>query len=399
MNPYAIPALAVSIVSAILGIYVFRKDPGTRFNKAFLIFAVCLAIWTLGKFMKRAAVVSPDFGSMVENIAVIFIGPLMLRFVSIIQPATNPPILKKGYFWWLIYAVGLVFVGFLFSGNLIGETTLGLWGYDHSLEAAYGFFAVYFLGLMYASTVRLFQIFFITRTRDVLHEQSKLIFIGAVVAIGLGSATDVVLPLAGYAVVPLTSIGLLIFLALVGYAILKYKLLAIPQIRRFFRPVPEAFLKTKMRFQLENGRSYLVEEKEPSLSAGIFLDQTTHGVPGLWITSPNQKKSYKIGLRKTAVLLLTTKLLPGETLHSIDRLESLKALVENEIGLAGGTLVVAVDCFEDIVLANAFRLGIEFIEQLSKICSRHSSNLIVRVDPHKFTSRQLSIIEKVIPKI
>ena len=87
---------------------------------------------------------------------------------------------------------------------------------------------------MFTSIVRLFTIFFLTETRDVLHEQSKWIFIGAVLMVGAGSFTEFGLPLAGVDIVPLTSFGMLCFEVLVGYSIIKHNLLTIPQLRRFF---------------------------------------------------------------------------------------------------------------------------------------------------------------------
>ena len=57
-------------------------------------------------------------------------------------------------------------------------------------------------------------------------------------------------------------------------------------------------------------------------------------------------------------------------------------------------MLVMVDCFEDLVIVNAFKQSLEFVKQLSRICFENDSNLVVRVDHNKFTKKQLELIEK-----
>ncbi len=64
MNIYSLPALIVFVTSIILGVYILRKDPRDRFNRSFFIFALAVALWFLGKFMKRANL---DLGSLLQS--------------------------------------------------------------------------------------------------------------------------------------------------------------------------------------------------------------------------------------------------------------------------------------------------------------------------------------------
>ena len=401
MNIYSLPSLGAFIISLVLGVYILGKDTRNKFNRYFFIFTLAVSIWVLGKFMKRAdiGVGSPDLWSIVENIGAIFVAPLMLLFVSLLQPATNPSLFKKSYFWLTIYGLCGVFLVLLFSGNLIGEVIPGLWGHEYSIKPAFVFFGIYFLALIFISIARLFRIFSISDARDVIRKQSGLIFMGLVFAAVLTAFADVVFPIAEIDFMPMTSIGLIFFELLISYAVAKHKLLTIPQIRRFFTPVPEAFLKTEMKYKLEKGYNYMFREKEPNQSADLFLDQVTHGVIGFWITSLNQKKPDQFGIRKTPVLFLTNAVILGVASHPIDKLKSLITLVNNELSLVGEKMLIMVDCFEDIALVNTFKQATAFMHKLSKTCSSYSSSIIVRADADRFTKKQLDMLEKALAPV
>jgi|GEM_PF-2972044 len=395
MNIYALPALAVFLVSIVLGVFILRKDYRDKFNRSFFLFALAVSIWVLGKFMKIADLdlASPDLWSMVEMVGMILTAPLMLYFVSLLQPSTNPALLKKPYIWLAIYALSLFFLLLLFNGYLVGEISPGRFGHEYNTGLAYDLFGAYYLLLLSVSVARLFSIFRVSRARDVTRTHSKLLFVGLFFAVLMTGVNDVIFPIMEVEMVPLTGFGLLLFEAFVVYATLEHKLFSVPQIRLFFTPVPEAFLKTKMKHKIESGYNYFFREKTPKHSADLFVDQVTHGRLGLWITSPHQKNPNRIGLRKTPVLFLTTELATGVASHPIDKLNSLITLVENEILLAGGRMLVMFDCFSDIVLVNTFKQALDFMHRLSQVCSKNASNLIVRVDASKFTKKQLNLLE------
>ncbi len=395
MNVYAIPSLLGLILSVSLGSYVILKDHKNNLNRIFFIFSACLFLWTLSEFMRRSYldVASPAFWSTVENIGVIFLSPLFLNFAAFFQVATAPRILRSRYLWVVFYGIGVIFLILLLTGNLIGETTLEFWGYEYGYRPTYVLFAAYFFSLIAVSAVRLFSIFFYTKSSDLQHKNAGLLLFGGSVVVIVGGLTDIVLPLARINILPIASVGLLIFELFAAYAIVRRQMLSVPTIRRFFRPYPEAHLRTKMRYKLRNGRIYLVKEKMPSLVKELFLDLVTHGVPGLWITSQEQNEIRKYGLNTSSVLSLSNKRNYSKISLLTTDLYRLKSFVENQLDLVGEREVIVVDCFEDLVVANGLKHTIELIREIGELCSEKSSNLILRIDPMRFTKGQISLIE------
>lgn len=398
MNLYIVPSYVGLLLSLTIGAYVLYENPKKRLNRVFFAFSMCSVLWTLAEFMRRAnlGVASPAFWSIVENIGVIFIAPLMMHFVSLLVETTNPPLLRKRYLRWGIYGAGLAFLVLLLTGNLIGETTLQYWGYDYGIMPAYYLFAIYYLGLLVAAVVRLSSIFWQTESDDVLHKQIKFVLLGSIVAVTLGGTTDIVLPLANVVIVPLASIGVAIFDILVGYAILRYKMFTISPVTRFLIPMPEARLTTNPKYKLSKGGNYMVEEREPNRIIEIFVDQITHGVPGLWVTSLHQNKIKEHGLGRTPVVFISQKPVQGEVVLHPSDLNRVKEFVENTCSSAKEEVAVMIDCFEEFVAMNGFNRAIEFIQELGKICSKNVSKFIVRVNPDKLNEKQMAAMRKVL---
>ncbi len=57
-----------------------------------------------------------------------------------------------------------------------------------------------------------------------------------------------------------------------------------------------------------------------------------------------------------------------------------------------------VDCFKELVMTNGFKRAMGFLKKMTKLCFRNNSNLIVQIDPSKFTKKQLAAIEKAIAR-
>jgi len=171
----------------------------------------------------------------------------------------------------------------------------------------------------------------------------------------------------------------------------------LPPISKFYIPLPEAHLSTKPKpkHKLKVGQSYLIEEREPDRSVELFVDQITHGIPGLWITSLHPRTiRKKYDLNRTPILYVGVERPSDEVGLSITHLDRVKALTLSYLTRVPGGSVVFVDCFEKFVVANGFERALSFIQELGKICSDNISNLIVWVDPGAFTKRQLAEIER-----
>ncbi len=106
------------------------------------------------------------------------------------------------------------------------------------------------------------------------------------------------------------------------------------------QPVVEKRLKTKKRYKLKPGHSYLVEEPSSEKGFDIFVDAVMHGIRGLCITrSKPEWIREKYELKKTPVLWLTQ--LKGESSETVDpaELEQLLDLINKFVKKAKSQVV------------------------------------------------------------
>ncbi len=172
-------------------------------------------------------------------------------------------------------------------------------------------------------------------------------------------------------------------------AAIKYTL---PPISRFFVPMPEAWLRTKLKYKLKVGSGYLIKEKERGPK--IFKDLTMHAIRGLWLTSlrPGEIRE-KYGLAKTPVLCFTPERVEGEVVVRPDELDRARDIVSSYFFGVPMRSVVFVDCFRKLVFANGFEKAMNFLKEIAGLCPRNNSNLLVQIDPTEFSKRQLAAIK------
>lgn len=168
-------------------------------------------------------------------------------------------------------------------------------------------------------------------------------------------------------------------------------------IYKFYMPAPEARLRTKLRYKLKVGGSYLIREQEPKRAPKIFGALTRHSIPGLWVTTsrPEEiRKKYR--LAETAILYLAPERVSGEVTLSPTKLDKAIGTISSYFFGMPRRSVVFVDCFKELVMTNGFKRAMGFLKKMTKLCFRNNSNLIVQIDPSKFTKKQLAAIEKAI---
>lgn len=164
-------------------------------------------------------------------------------------------------------------------------------------------------------------------------------------------------------------------------------------------PAPEARLRTKLKYKLKVGGSYLIREKKPKRGPKIFRDLTRHGIPGLWVTTSRPEKvRKKYGLAKTAILYLTSERVRDEVRVPPTKLNKAIGTISSYFFGIPRRSVVFVDCFKELVMTNGFERAMDFLKKMAGSCSQNNSNLIVQIGPSKFTEKQLAAIEKAIAR-
>lgn len=168
--------------------------------------------------------------------------------------------------------------------------------------------------------------------------------------------------------------------------------MAIHPLIKFFASKPEANLRTRIKYNLKPGISYVIKEREFKRGPKIFKDLVTHGIPGLWITMSLPEKIRKEhGLEKTPILYLSTKPGFGEARVSLDRLEKVQGIISNYFfRKRPKRSVVLVDCLDELVMRKGPKQVIYFLAGLWKACWENRSNLLI--SSKVFTKRKIMAI-------
>jgi len=369
MDVYTIAGFVSSALLILLGLYILKADPRYSINRMAAIFAFLGMAWCLGKSMEDL--------SLNENIAflwgrfaeagLILLLPVFVYFTCIF-PRPRP---LRAHVT-LIYLPATVFMGLVFVELFTGEEILLV----SQARIPYLMYQLIFVCFAMFNLARAY-----VKSRYAMERiQLKLTLIGVGVSLSIAAFT----------------IGLNIFLSgdmgrpavfaipvsigFIFYAITRYKMFILPPMPKFLLPMPEAELKTKLKYRLKKGRTYLI--KEPELGPKIFKEQVKHDIPGLWLTTQRPEKiREKYRLARTPILYLTSEYVSGEVSVLSKRPDKTIGLISSYFFAVGQRSVVFIDCFKELVVINGFERATDFLKKLAELCTKNNSNLIVQIDP------------------
>jgi PAS domain S-box-containing protein len=157
-------------------------------------------------------------------------------------------------------------------------------------------------------------------------------------------------------------------------------------------PAVENTLKSEMKYSLEGGERFLIENPQPDKGFDIFLDCVTHGIQGFSICRTHPKKiKRKYGLKKTPVLWLST----SGAENSIDPKDLAKINhIINEFLQKASNSVVLLEGIEYLIIQNDFDPVIKTIHSLNDYITISDSRLLIPVNPKTLSEKELSILEK-----
>lgn len=393
MNPYALPSLVLAIVGVLLGVYVLSKDSKSKVNRNFSIAVFFAVAWFAIEFITYFV----PHGTVEQLIKVgwicrVFVVAFFLNFTLVFPRERKILTRKWGYL--VIFAPAIVISILMFS--FMRGIAVFYWGFAPPLTLPVRLYIVYFFVCLLAA-LYLFIDAFRNPKSNIEKNQVRWLLYGSSIIIIYNLVSAVILQLNVYPGPELNNVLITTAFILFSVGITKYKLFVIPPISRFFIPAPEARLRTKLKYKLKEGRSYLI--KEPERGPKIFRNQVMHDVPGLWLTTlhPNKIRE-RYGLARSSVLYLTPERVAGEAAEPPNRLDKATGVISNYFFARPRKSVVFVDCFKELVVTNGFEKALDFLNKLDKLCYENNSNLIVRIDPSKFTEKQLMVIEKVMTR-
>lgn len=382
MDAYTIAGFVSSALLVLLGLYILKADPRHTVNRMAAIFAFLGAAWCLGRSIED---LSPEnlaflWGRFAEA-GLILLLPVFVHFTHVFP---RPKPLRTHAT--LIYLPATVFMGLLFVELFMGEDILLV----SPIRIPY---------LMYQLIFVCFAMFNLARA-SVKSEDSMERIQLRLTSIGMAVSALVAVFTMGLNIFLSGNIGrpavfaIPVSIGFIVYAIAKHKMFAPPPSVKFLLPLPEASLKTKLRYKLKGGGFYLTKER--GLGSKIFRDLITHDIPGIWLTTsrPNKIRE-KYGLARTPILCLTSEEVSGEVVAPPDRPDKIIDFISYYC-MKPRRMVMLMDCFKELVEINGFEKALDFLSELEKMCSQKNSNLIVQIDPSKFEKKQLAAIERVI---
>lgn len=222
MNPFVLSGLFISISSAMMGIFVYLKNPKNIINQVWLLLAFSIAIWGFGayKIGLTKELVSALFWWKITYIGIIFIPILFLHFVYIYLGKKN----KSGIL--CAYILGIFFIITNFTGHLVRNVN---WVFNSFYYPAYPptFLYIVFIFFWCFLVIYTHIILFVSfkRADGIRKNQIKYFFLATVVGY-IGGGTSF-LPKLGINLYPYGNFTVPLYPLIMSYAILRYRLMDI----------------------------------------------------------------------------------------------------------------------------------------------------------------------------
>jgi len=346
LNLYATPAIIACVLSALIGIYVFYKNPKNIQNRTFTLFILFVVAFSIGEAMLRFSSNSEEglLWGRIAYLGVIFM-PIALLHLSFVFPRKKSMFSRYKYVIFGLYLVGIVLLLIFNLTVSVQDVQLSQWGYRVALSSKFYFIGVYFLIIAIFVVFNFFTAYKRSNTM-IERNQVKHIFYGGAIGIILGGSTNIISSVLGITVFPLAIISLSIFALFVAATVLKYNLF---RFKLMIEPDFEEKKPGPKRYKLESGKNYIVQEERGEQGYEIFADQITHDISGLCITKyPPQKIRDTYDFKKTPILWFTFKQSNKEKTINPKKLDvELVPQIEDFVK-KGKRTIVYMDCLDQI---------------------------------------------------
>lgn len=392
LNPYATPAIIACILSTLIGIYVFYKNPKNIQNRVFILFISFVVAFSIGEAMLRLSSNSEEglLWGRIAYLGVIFM-PLALLHLSFVFLRKKSMFSRYKYVIFGLYSVGIILLLIFNLTVSVQDVKLSQWGYRVALSSNFYFISIYFLIASIFVTFNFFTSYIQSKT-IIERKQVRQVFYGALIGTLLAVGTNVISPIINIEVFPLGTIGLLILTIFIGAALIQYNLF-------LFKPIVELGLEEKKpspkKYELEPSKNYIVQEESGKRGYEIFTDQITHDISGLCITKyPPQSIREKYGFEKTPLFWFTFKKSDKETTVNPQKIDvELIPQIEDFVKKGKRTMVY-IDCFDQVSLVKGFENTLTLISDIKNICRENHSILLLSINPNTFEEKQISTLEK-----
>lgn len=168
----------------------------------------------------------------------------------------------------------------------------------------------------------------------------------------------------------------------------------IERTRLVVEPEVEKQMSTPLKYDLEGGEVYLIEEERPEKAYDIFTDLVKHGFKGFGICRMHpQKIREKYALKKTPVMWLSE--VESKQLEQIGPQDIPKLLyVVAEFTKRAQPAVVIVEGVEYLIVQNGFKTVLKLLHTLSDYVVMSQSVLLLPINPRSLPQHQYVMLKR-----
>jgi PAS domain S-box-containing protein len=219
-----------TIVYVYLAVYIFIKNPKTLLNRICSAFFLCIAVWSFSMVFIHNPYTSKITARLFSDIGSTGWTSFSSFFLCIILAlAGKKKILKKKWFYLLVFSIPLVFIYKQWTGFIFTDFSKEYYGWKPLYSSTtwphiYYIYYIIFMAAGFYININLIKY----EKNSIIKKQAKIVFFTVVTTLVLGSIVDVILPLMDIHVLPnIASSFLLIWALGVVYSMVKYKFLTI----------------------------------------------------------------------------------------------------------------------------------------------------------------------------
>lgn len=222
MNPMAIISITAFVVALVSGVYIFVKNPESRFNRALLIFSALIAYLSLtdfGLYISESYMMA-DFWVRMGFVWPIVV-PVILHMVLLFTGRRpTMPLLA------VIYAPAVVIAALELTTDLItAGPTMTSWGWTFSAaENSIPYQISNIWGFIIASVAIILVALHWRSSRGSDRTQAHYLLTGLILPVLAGVLTDLILPAAGMAVPSLTDPSAAVGVSIIAYGVMRFRL-------------------------------------------------------------------------------------------------------------------------------------------------------------------------------
>lgn len=228
LNIYALPGFVSALILTFVAIIVYRDNPKNERNRAFVIFAFFMNIFSISEGFIRSAN-NLEIALTIGYIGYVgvFFTPVSLLYLTYLIPKKQTNILKKrltlNHGILIIYFIGIIVYSFFIFNTSINDILLTDWGYRLTFKLDTILPGLFYVIIVIWISKNIIINYKLSKTKE---EKKQLSYfgLGFLISAPVVILTNVVAPILGVYIYPSATIGIVIFSIFVALSVLKYDL-------------------------------------------------------------------------------------------------------------------------------------------------------------------------------